>query len=109
MRDSIWVANRECPPNAKKLSWIPTCLLPSKPLQIAHKPASRGVRAATYSATLDTAAGCGNAFLSNFPFAEIGNASTNTYNEGTRYAGKRPCKYKRNSSLPTSVEVSNTT
>src|ERR1700755_152597 len=46
-RDITCVANSECPPNSKKLSFIPTRSTPSTSLQIPHNTSSTAVRGAS--------------------------------------------------------------
>src|SRR6185369_9327685 len=86
-RDTACVANSECPPNSKKLSWIPTFSTPSTSAQIPHTISSTAVRGPTYSPLTSLISGVGNPRRSIFPFGVFGISFSLMYIPGTLGSG----------------------
>ncbi len=75
-------ADSECPPKAKKLSWMPTCSTRSTSANNAASRCSASLRGATYSCACTTC-GAGSANRSNLPLDSRGNCSSHWYTVGS--------------------------
>ena len=74
IRVTNWVANRECPPNSKKLSRRPTDLIFKRSCHRLANNSSVGVTGISPSVNIFKS-GIGRAFLSNFPLGVRGRVS----------------------------------
>jgi hypothetical protein len=95
-REITWVASSEWPPRSKKLSPALTRSTPSTSAQTRATSRSAGVRGATPSLPLCTAAeGAGRARRSTLPLGVRGSASSRTNVDGTIGSGSRPATKSR--------------
>src|SRR5258708_30754094 len=83
-------ANKECPPSSKKLSLTPGCVTLSKSDQIRANTFSTVVRGCLETACclLFKSSTVGNALRLSLPLPVIGNDSSTTKKDGTRYPAR---------------------
>ena len=88
-RARSWVISKECPPNSKKLSWMPIFSRPRSSCQISTSFSSIDVRGATYTASISgrVESGAGNAWRSILPLGVKGRVLSRMKVEGVAYSG----------------------
>ena len=99
--NSTCVASRECPPNSKKLSCLPTASRPKLAAQIRATVSSVGVLGATNAAARSgrVSSGAGRARRFTFPFGVKGISSSSMKTAGSMYSGSFSFRQARNSVL----------